>query len=176
MKKFAAIFLFFELLFGNQKNTGLLLKKDASTAIIPYKQKIEISFEDGKTVKKGILFNVSLNTIYLKSMSSDETIAVPSHKIFSIKASARTQKRKDFLQGSGIGTMVGIGIGAMVTFQQYLERRELMTIFIGSVFFTPIVAVLGGVSGGIIHMTDQQSQVKNIDTFVIDEDNWEIIY
>ncbi len=176
MKKFTVIFLFFGLLTGDQKNTGLMLKKDASTVIIPYKQNIEISFKDGKTVKKGILFNVSLNTIYLKSMSSDETIAVPSHRVFSIKASARTQKMKDFLQGSGKGAMVGIGLGTIVTFQQYLERRELMTIFIGGAFFTPIITVIGSVGGGFIHMSNQQYQVKNIDTFVIDENNWNIIF
>ena len=49
-----------------KKNSGLILRKDASKMIIPYKQNIEISFEDGKTIKEGILFNVSLNTIYLK--------------------------------------------------------------------------------------------------------------
>ena len=46
---------------------------------------------------------------------------------------------KDFGQGCGTGALVGIGLGTIVTFQQYLERRELMTIFIGSIFFTPIV-------------------------------------
>ena len=109
-------------------------------------------------------------------MSSDETIAVPSHRVFSIKASARTQKMKDFLQGSGKGAMVGIGLGTIVTFQQYLERRELMTIFIGGAFFTPIITVIGSVGGGFIHMSNQQYQVKNIDTFVIDENNWNIIF
>ena len=176
MKKFAVIFLFFGLLIGDKKNTGLMLKKGASTVIIPYEQNIEISFKDGKTVKKGIVFNVSLNTIYLKSISSEETIAIPSNRVFNIKARARTQKMKDFRRGCGIGAMVGIGLGTIVTFQQYLERRELMTIFIGSVFFTPIVTVIGSVGGGFIHMLDQQNQVKNIDTFVIDENNWKIIF
>ena len=97
-------------------------------------------------------------------------------KVLNIKAIARTQKMKDFLQGCGIGAIVGIGLGTIVTFQQYLERRELMTIFIGSVFFTPIVTVIGSVGGGFIHMLNQQNQVKNIDTFVIDENNWKIIF
>ena len=176
MKKFSVIFLFFGLLTGEQKNTGLMLKKDAFTVIIPYKQNIEISFEDGKTIKEGILFNVSLNTIYLKNLSSDKTIAIPKNKIFSINASARTLKMKDFRQGGRIGTMIGIGIGTIVTFQQYLERRELMTIFIGGAFFTPIVTLIGGVIGGLNHMSNQQNQVKNIDTFVIDENNWKIIF
>tara|TARA_Y100000816_G_scaffold228587_1_gene173699 strand:- start:36 stop:566 length:531 start_codon:yes stop_codon:yes gene_type:complete len=176
MKKFAVIFLFFGLLIGDQKNTGLMLKKGASTVIIPYEQNIEISFKDGTTVKKGIVFNVSLNTIYLKSISSDETIAIPTNRVLNIKAIARTQKMKDFRQGCGIGAIVGIGLGTIVTFQQYLERRELMTIFIGSVFFTPIVTSIGSVGGGLIHMLNQQNQVKNIDTFVIDENNWKIIF
>ena len=176
MKKFTVMFLFFGLLNGNQKNSGLILRKDASTVIIPYKQNIEISFEDGKTIKEGILFNVSLNTIYLKNLSSDKTIAIPKNKIFSINASARTLKMKDFRQGGRIGTMIGIGIGTIVTFQQYLERRELMTIFIGGAFFTPIVTLIGGVIGGLNHMSNQQNQVKNIDTFVIDENNWKIIF
>ena len=68
------------LLVGDQKNTGLMLKKDAFTVIIPYKQNIEISFKDGKTVKNGILFNASLNTIWPKSLSSDETISIPSNR------------------------------------------------------------------------------------------------
>ena len=42
---------------------------------------------------------------------------------------------KDLRQGGRIGTMIGIGIGTIITFQQYLERRELMTIFIGGAFF-----------------------------------------
>ena len=176
MKKFAVIFLFFGLLIGGQKNTGLFLWQDGSTLIIPYKQVIEITLKNGKTVKKGVLFNVSLNTIYLKSLSSDETIAIPSNRVFSIKAKARTQKMKDFGQGCGTGALVGIGLGTIVTFQQYLERRELMTIFIGSAFFTPIVTLIGGVGGGLIHMSNQQNQVKNIDTFVIDENNWKIIF
>ena len=78
---------------------------------------------------------------------------------------------KDFGQGCGTGAMVGIGLGTIVTFQ-YLERRELMTIFIGSVFFTPIVTLIGSVGGGLIHMSNQQNQVKNIDTFLIDKNNW----
>ena len=176
MNKFTVIFLFFGLLNGGQRNTGLMLKKHVSTVIIPHKQNIEISFKDGKTVKKGILFNVSLNTIYLKSMYSDKTITVPIREVFSINASARTQKMKDFRQGSGIGAMVGVGLGTIVTFQQYLERRELMTIFIGSAFFTPIVTLIGSVGGGLIHVNSQINQVKNIDTFIIDEDNWEIIF
>ena len=175
MKKFTVIFLFFGLLIGDQKNTGLILKKDASTVVIPYRQKIEISFKDGKTVKKGILFNVSLNTIYLKSISSDETIAIPTNRVFNIKARARTQKMKDFSQGCGTGAIVGIGLGTIVTFQQYLERKELMTIFIGSVFFTPIVTVIGSVGGGLLHMSNQQIQVKNIDTFLVNENNWKIV-
>ncbi len=176
MKKFTSIFLFFGLLIGGQKNTGLMLKKDASIAIIPYQQNIEISFKDGKTVKKGILFNVSLNMIYLKSMSSNETIAIPSNRVHNIKARARTQKMKDFGQGCGTGAMVGIGLGTIVTFQQYLERRELMTIFIGSVFFTPIVTLIGSVGGGFIYMSNQHAKVKNIDTFAIDKNNWKIIF
>ncbi len=176
MNKFTGIFLFFGLLTGGQENTGLMLKKDASIAIIPYQQNIEISLKDGKTVKKGILFNVSLNTIYLKSISSDETIAIPSKRVISIAARAKTQKMKDFGHGAGIGAMIGIGLGAIVTFQQYLERRELITIFIGSVFFTPIVAVIGSVGGGFIHMSNQHTQVKNIDTFAIDKNNWKIIF
>ena len=176
MKKFTFIFLFFGLLVGDQKNTGLMLKKDAFTVIIPYKQNIEISFKDGKTVKNGILFNASLNTIYLKSLSSDETISIPSNRVLNIKAKARTQKMKDFGQGCGTGAMVGIGLGTIVTFQQYLERRELMTIFIGSVFFTPIVTLIGSVGGGLIHISNQQNQVKNIDTFLIDKNNWKIVF
>ena len=175
MKKFAFIFLFFGLLIGDQKNTGLMLKKGASTVIIPYEQNIEIIFKDGKTVKNGILFNASLNTIYLKSLSSDETISIPSNNVLNIKAKARTQKKKDFGQGCGIGAMVGIGLGTIVTFQQYLERKELMTIFIGSVFFTPIVTVIGSVGGGLLHMSNQQIQVKNIDTFLVNENNWKIV-
>ena len=143
--------------------------------IIPYKQVIEITLKNGKTVKKGVLFNVSLNTIYLKSLSSDETIAIPSNRVFSIKAKARTQKMKDFGQGCGTGALVGIGLGTIVTFQQYLQRRELMTIFIGSIFFTPIVTLIGGVGGGLLHMSNQQIQVKNIDTFLIDKNNWRIV-
>ena len=85
MKKFAFIFLFFGLLIGDQKNTGLMLKKGASTVIVPYEQNIEISFKDGKTVKNGILFNASLNTIYLKSLPSDETISIPSNNVLNIK-------------------------------------------------------------------------------------------
>ena len=72
--------------------------------------------------------------------------------------------------------MMAIGLGTIVTFQQYLERRELMTIFIGGAFFTPIVTLIGGVIGGLHHMSNQQTQVKNIDTFVIDENNWKIIF
>ena len=176
MKKFSVIFLFFGLLTGEQKNTGLMLKKDASTVIIPHGQTIEISFDDSKTLKEGVLFNVSLNTIYLKSLSFDETIAIPKNKIYSINASARTIKMKDFRQGGRKGSMMGIGLGTIITFQQYLEHRELMTIFIGTAFFTPIVTLIGGVGGGLIHMSNQQNQVKNIDTFVIDENNWKIIF
>ena len=55
MKKFAVIFLFFGFLIGDRKNTGIMLKKGASTVIIPYEQNIEISFKDRKTVKKGII-------------------------------------------------------------------------------------------------------------------------
>ena len=176
MKKFPFIFLLFGLLIGDQKNTGLFLWQDGSTLIIPYKQVIEITLKNGKTVKKGVLFNVSLNTIYLKSVSSDETIAIPSNRVFSIKAKARTQKMKDFGHGCGNGALVGIGHGAIVTFQQYLERRELMTIFIGSIFFTPIVTVIGGVGGGLLHMSNQQIQVKNIDTFLINKNNWRIVF
>ena len=175
MKKFTFIFILFVLLIGGQKNTGLFLWQDGSTLIIPYKQVIEITLKNGKTVKKGVLFNVSLNTIYLKSLSSDETIAIPSNRVFSIKAKARTQKMKDFGQGCGTGALVGIGLGTIVTFQQYLERRELMTIFIGSIFFTPIVTLIGGVGGGLLHMSNQQIQVKNIDTFLIDKNNWRIV-
>ena len=175
MKKFTFIFILFGLLIGGQKNTGLFLWQDGSTLIIPYKQVIEITLKNGKTVKKGVLFNVSLNTIYLKSLSSDETIAIPSNRVFSIKAKARTQKMKDFGQGCGTGALVGIGLGTIVTFQQYLERRELMTIFIGSIFFTPIVTLIGGVGGGLLHMSNQQIQVKNIDTFLIDKNNWRIV-
>ena len=175
MKKFTFIFILFGLLIGGQKNTGLFLWQDGSTLIIPYKQVIEITLKNGKTVKKGVLFNVSLNTIYLKSLSSDETIAIPSNRVFSIKAKARTQKMKDFGQGCGTGALVGIGLGTIVTLQQYLERRELMTIFIGSIFFTPIVTLIGGVGGGLLHMSNQQIQVKNIDTFLIDKNNWRIV-
>ena len=175
MKKFTFIFILFGLLIGGQKNTGLFLWQDGSTLIIPYKQVIEITLKNGKTIKKGVLFNVSLNTIYLKSLSSDETIAIPSNRVFSIKAKARTQKMKDFGQGCGTGALVGIGLGTIVTFQQYLERRELMTIFIGSIFFTPIVTLIGGVGGGLLHMSNQQIQVKNIDTFLIDKNNWRIV-
>ena len=175
MKKFTCIFILFGLLIGGKKNTGLFLWQDGSTLIIPYKQVIEITLKNGKTVKKGILFNVSLNTIYLKSLSSDETIAIPSNRVFSIKAKARTQNMKDFGQGCGTGALVGIGLGTIVTFQQYLQRRELMTIFIGSIFFTPIVTLIGGVGGGLLHMSNQQIQVKNIDTFLIDKNNWRIV-
>ena len=176
MKKFTFIFLLFGLLIGGQKNTGLFLWQDGSTLIIPYNQVIEITLKNGKTVKKGVLFNVSLNTIYLKSVSSDETIAIPSNRIFSIKAKAKTQKMKDFGHGCGKGALAGIGLGTIITFQQYLERRELITIFIGSMFFTPIVTVIGGVGGGLLHMSNQQIQVKNIDTFLIDKNNWRIVF
>ena len=175
-RKFTVIFMFFGLLIGDQKSKGLMLKKDASTAIIPYGKRIEISFEDSKTVKEGTLFNVSLNTIYLKSISSNKTITVPKHEVYGIKAGARTQKMKDFRQGARMGAIMGIGLGAIVTFQQYLEYRELMSIFIGSAIFTPLVTLIGSVSGGFIHMMNQQNQIKGIDTFVIDKNNWKIIF
>ena len=176
LRKFTVIFMFFGLLIGDQKSKGLMLKKDASTAILPYGQRIEINFEDGKTVKEGILFNVSLNTIYLKSISSNKTITIPKHEVYGIKASARTQKMKDFRRGAGMGAMMGIGFGTIVTFQQYLKYRELMSLFIGSAIFTPLATVIGSISGGFIHMMNQQNQIKNIDTFVIDENNWKIIF
>ena len=176
MKKFIVIFMFFGLLIGDQKSKGLMLKKDASTVIIPYGQTIEIGFDDVKTLKEGVLFNVSLDTIYLKSISSNKTITIPKNKVYGINASARTLKMKDFRQGVRIGAMMGIGLGTIVTFQQYLERRELMTIFIGSVFFTPIVTVIGSVGGGFIHMSNQNALVKNIDFFAINKDNWKIIF
>ena len=157
MKKFTVIFIFFGLLIGGQKSKGLMLKKDASTVIIPYGQTIEIGFDDVKTIKEGVLFNVSLDTIYLKSISSNKTITIPKNKLYGINASARTLKMKDFRQDVRIGAMMGIGLGTIVTFQQYLERRELMTIFIGSVFFTPIVTAIGIVGGGLIHMSNQHN-------------------
>ena len=147
MKKFSVIFLFFGLLTGEQKNTGLMLKKDASTVIIPHGQTIEISFDDSKTLKEGVLFNVSLNTIYLKSLSFDETIAIPKNKIYSINASARTIKMKDFRQGGRKGSMMGIELGTIITFQQYLEHRELMTIFIGSAFLDHFGVHVGSQNG-----------------------------
>ena len=58
-----------------------MLKKAPSTVIIPHGQTIKINFDDGKTLREGVLFNVSLNTIYLKSFSHDETIAIPKNKI-----------------------------------------------------------------------------------------------
>ena len=176
LRKFTVIFMFFGLLIGDQKSKGLMLKKDASTVIIPHGQTIEISFDDGKTLKEGILFNVSLNTIYLKSISSNKTITIPKNTVCGINASARTLKMKDFRQGVRIGAMMGTGLGIIVTFQQYLEYRELMSIFIGSVIFTPLVTVIGSVSGGFIHMMNQQNQMKGIDIFVIDENNWKIIF
>tara|TARA_Y100000591_G_scaffold321650_1_gene336936 strand:+ start:1012 stop:1539 length:528 start_codon:yes stop_codon:yes gene_type:complete len=175
MKKFTVIFMFFGLLIGDQKSKGLMLKKDASTVIIPYGQTIEIGFDDVKTLKEGVLFNVSLDTIYLKSISSNKTITIPKNKIYGINASARTLKMKDFRQGVRIGGMMGIGLGTIVTFQQYLENRD-PNIFIGSVFFTPIFAVIGSVGGGLIHMSNQGYQINNIDIFAIDKDNWKIIF
>ena len=175
MKKFTVIFMFFGLLIGDQKSKGLMLKKNASTVIIPYGQTIEIGFDDVKTLKEGVLFNVSLDTIYLKSISSNKTITIPKNKVYGINASARTLKMKDFIQGVRIGGMVGIGLGTIVTFQQYLENRD-PHIFIGSVFFTPIFAVIGSVGGGLIHMSNQGYQVNNIDIFAIDKDNWKIIF
>ena len=83
---------------------------------------------------------------------------------------------KDFRRGAGMGAMMGIGFGTIVTFQQYLKYRELMSLFIGSAIFTPLATVIGSISGGFIHMMNQQNQIKNIDTFVIDENNWKIIF
>ena len=172
--KYFVIFILFGLLVGDQKSKGLMLKRDASTVILSNGQRVEISFEDGETVTQGILFNVSLNTIYLKSISSNKTITIPKHEVHAIKASARTQKMKDFLQGARVGANVGIGFGTIITFQQYFEHREPMSIFIGSAVFTPLVTVIGSVSGGFIYMTYQQNQIKGIDTFVKDENNWKI--
>ena len=84
MKIFIVIFMFFGLLIGDQKSKGLMLKKDASTVIIPYGQTIEIGFDDVKTLKEGVLFNVSLDTIYLKSISSNKTITIPKNKVYGI--------------------------------------------------------------------------------------------
>ena len=174
--KYSVIFILFGLLIGDQKSKGLMLKRESSTVIISNGQRVEISFKDGETVTQGILFNVSLNTIYLKSISSNKTITIPKHEVYTIKASARTQKMKDFLQGARVGALMGFGFGAIITFQQYFEHRELMSIFIGSAVFTPLVAIIGSVSGGFIYMTYQQNQIKGIDTFVIDENNWEITF
>ena len=81
-----------------------------------------------KLLRKEFLFNVSLNTIYLKSLSSDETIAIPSNRVFSIKAKARTQKMKDFGQGCNNWVLNYCNLSTI------LERRELDHIY-GNIFY-----------------------------------------
>ena len=173
-KQFIIILLYLGILNGSKYDKGLLLKQNSTLALIPYGERLEIDYKGEDRSVEGILFNSSIDRVYLKSISQDKTIIILKEEIDFISANAKAQNWKNFSVGSGIGASIGLGFGAIVTFQQYLERKELMTIFIGAAFFTPIVTFIGSFSGGLGNMMDKYYKIKSVDIFKIGENDWVI--
>lgn len=174
LKQFIIILFYLGILNGSQYDKGLLLKQNSTLALIPYGERLEIDYKGEDRSVEGILFNSSIDRVYLKSISEDKTIIILKEEIDFISANAKAPNWKNFSVGSVIGASIGLGFGAIITFQQYLERKELMTIFIGAAFFTPIVTFIGSFSGGLGNMMDKYYKIKSVDIFKIGENDWVI--
>ncbi|MBI86581.1 MAG: hypothetical protein CMG63_00735 [Candidatus Marinimicrobia bacterium] len=174
LKQLIIILLYLGILNGSKYDKGLLLKQNSTLALIPYGERLEIDYKGEDRSVEGILFNSSIDRVYLKSITEDKTIIILKEEIDFISANAKAQNWKNFSVGSGIGASIGLGFGAIITFQQYLEYKELMTIFIGAFFFTPIVTFTGGFSGGLWNMMDKYYKIKSVDFFKIGENDWVI--
>ena len=171
---FLTIILILAFSNAGQKDNGLELENNGNTAIIPYHQNILIFSIDGR-VHEGSLLNISSDKIYIKDIATDETITIPKQQIEKIKANAITPIGKNFFMGAKTGISLGVGFGLIVTYQQYLEHKEILTIYIGAMFFTPIVSTIGGLSFGFINVMNKNSFIKNIDVFKINKDHWKIV-
>ena len=81
LKQLIIILLSLGTLNGSKYDKGLLLKQNSTLALIPYGERLEIDYKGEDRSVEGILFNSSIDRVYLKSISEDKTIIILKEEI-----------------------------------------------------------------------------------------------